>query len=245
VRRVYREHCACPAAWGGQVVKALRDHAEFLRLSAEFERFGLNSKVRRTGFSTFAPDVVFRSIWGRHKEVIAKMSHRKCVYCEAPINAPRAAHVEHFKPKSLFPSLAYEWTNYFLGCSGCNGAKNDKWPKRGGYLRPDHGDPSRHFVFAEDGTVKAASPGSAADRMLDDFDLKRIWLSDERKQNIEKMIKLLNEAVRLFNAGHDPEAKRLARTVLEGIETPETAYSAALTQCFSRAWESVCPGVKV
>src|SRR5205823_1734412 len=107
------------------------------------------------------------------------------------------------------------------------------------------GDPSRHFVFAEDGTVKAAKPGSAADRMLDDFDLRRRWLSDQRKQNIEKMIRLLNEAVRLLKAGHKPEAKRLARAVLETIETPETAYSAALTQCFWRAWESACPGVKV
>ena len=227
------------------MVRTLRGQAEFLRRAAEFEKLALNSEPRRTGFSSFAPDILIRAIWGRHKETIAAMSHRKCVYCEAPINAPRAAHVEHFKPKSLFPSLAYEWTNYFLGCSGCNGAKSNKWPRRGGYLRPDRGDPSRHFVFAEDGTMKAARPGGAGDRMLDDFDLKRIWLSDERKQNIEKMIKLLNEAVRLFEAGHEPEAKRLARALRESIEAPETAYSAALTQCFSRAWESACPGVKV
>ena len=139
----------------------------------------------------------------------------------------------------VIPFALYEWANYFLGCAGCNGAKSDKWPKRGGYLRPDRRDPSRHFVFAEDGTAKVSNPGSAAYRMLDDFDLKRM---DERKQNIEKMIKLLNEAVRLFKAGHEPEAKRL---VLEGIEHPETVYSAALTQCFSGAWESACPGVKV
>ena len=36
-----------------------------------------------------------------------------------------------------------EWTNYFLGCPGCNGAKSDKWPKRSGYIRPDRGDPAR------------------------------------------------------------------------------------------------------
>jgi uncharacterized protein (TIGR02646 family) len=213
----------------------------------------LNSEVRRKGFVTYAPEVLvkkrdrheFPNAWGRHKEAIATMSHRKCVYCEGPINAPAAANVEHFKPKALFPLMAYEWTNYFLGCTGCNTAKHDKWPKRGGYVRPDQGDPSRHFLFAEDGTARAVKPGSAADRMLEDFDLKREWLSDERKQNIEKMLSLLNEAVKLFQAGDEVQAKRLAHTLLGTVEGPEVAYSVALTQCFWRAWESACPRVRV
>jgi uncharacterized protein (TIGR02646 family) len=253
MRRVYREHCACPSTWVGRVQSALPDHAEFLRHAIEFERLGLNSDVRRAGFSGYAPQVLrirsgradFPAVWGREKEAIAAMSHEKCVYCEVPINAPRAAHVEHFKPKALFPSLAYEWTNYFLGCPGCNGAKSDKWPKRGGYVRPDRGNPSRHFVFAEDGTVEAARPHSAADRMLVDFDLKRKWLSKQRERNIQAMLKMLDVAVRLFEAGHQRPARELARTLLSTIDIPEAAYSGALTQCFWRAWESACPGVTV
>jgi len=253
VRRVHRRDCACPGNWLGSVKKALPDYREFLERAAAFERLGLNSTARRGGFAAFAPHVLvnrsgkaqFPAIWGKQKEIIAAISFRKCVYCEGAINAPRAAHVEHFKPKALFPSLAYEWTNYFLGCPGCNGAKSDKWPKRGGYVRPDTGDPSRHFVFAEDGTVKAAKPHSSAERMLEDFDLYREWLSDERRQNIEKMLRLLNEAVGIFLDGHETQDRRLARTLLETIDTPERAYSVALTQCFWRAWERACPGVKV
>jgi uncharacterized protein (TIGR02646 family) len=222
-------------------------------MAAEFEKLGLNSGLRRSGFSTFAPHVLakragkaeFPAIWGRHKEVIAAMSHEKCVYCEAPINAPRAAHVEHFKPKALFPSLAYDWANYFLGCPGCNGAKSDKWPERGGYVRPDRGDPSRHFVFAEDGTVKAARPNSAADRTLDDFDLNREWLSKQRNRNIEGMLRLLNEAIGLHGVGHQEPARRLARALLSTIDSPDSAYSTALTQCFWRAWKSACLGARV
>jgi hypothetical protein len=81
--------------------------------------------------------------------------------------------------------------------------------------------------------------------MLKDFDLYREWLSDERKQNIEKMLKLLNEAVGLFEDGHEKQGRRLAKTLLGTIDAPETAYSVALTQCFWRAWERACPGVKV
>lgn len=253
MRRVYRRNCACPGTWLDSVQKALPDYQEFLRLASAFERLGLNSQRRRAGFSTFAPHVLvqkagkteFPAIWGKQKEIIAGMSHRKCVYCEGPINARRAAHVEHFKPKALFPSLAYEWTNYFLGCPGCNGAKADKWPNRGGYVRPDKGDPSRHFVFSEDGDLNAAKPNSPAARMVEDFDLKRTWLADERKQNVEKMLKLLNDAVRLHSEGLPDQAQRLARIVLGNVDTPETAYSKALTQCFWRAWKRACPGLQV
>jgi uncharacterized protein (TIGR02646 family) len=238
MRRVYRKDCLCPVNWGEQVARALPDYGAFLQTAKRFERLRINSKARRSGFSEYAAGKSrFPAIWRRHKELIAAMSHRKCVYCEGPINAPRASHVEHFKPKSIFPSLAYEWRNYFLGCAGCNGAKGDKWPKRGEYVRPDRGDPSRHFVFAADGTVKAAKHGGAADRMLKDFDLGRQWLSDQRKLNIEKMLNMLNEALRLVRAGHRSEAKRLAKTLLGTVGGPETAYSIALTQCYWRAWK--------
>jgi uncharacterized protein (TIGR02646 family) len=210
----------------------------------------VNSVVRRAGFSKFAPQVLvvkngkaqFPAIWGKQKEIIAAMSWRKCVYCEGAINAPRAAHVDHFQPKALFPSLAYEWTNYFLGCPGCNGAKSDKWPKRGGYIRPDRGDPGRHLVFFEDGCVKPARAGSSAERMLEDFDLNREWLVDPRKRNINNMLRLLDEAVRLLKKGHGREARRLARVLLTTIDVPDDAYSVALTQCFWRAWKRACPG---
>jgi len=253
MRRVDRRGCPCPAAWLGKVQNALPDYQEFLRRAAEFERLGLNSMARRGGFSAFAPEALarksgkaeFPAIWGKQKEAIAAMSCRKCVYCEGAINAPRAAHVEHFKPQALFPSLAYEWTNYFLGCPGCNGAKSDKWPKQGGYPRPDKGDPTRYFVFAEDGTVKAKRPRSSAERMLEDFDLYRKWLSDERKQNIQAMLKQLEDAVWVLERGHEELARRLVRTLLGNITSPERSYSVALTQCFWRAWERACPGVKV
>jgi uncharacterized protein (TIGR02646 family) len=250
VRRVYRKNCPCPAAWHDGVRKALPDYAEFLRCATAFEKLGVSSVKRRGGFSAFAPQVLvvkngkvqFPAIWGKQKEIIAEMSCRKCVYCEGPINAPRAAHVEHFQPKALFPSLAYEWTNYFLGCPGCNGAKGDKWPERGGYIRPDRGDPSRHFVFFEDGSVKAAKKGGAAERMLEDFDLKRKWLVYPRRRNIANMLALLDGAVRLLKKGHGREARRLARVLLATIDVPDGAYSAALTQCFWRAWKRACPG---
>lgn len=40
----------------------------------------------------------------------------KCNYCEHN----EAADIEHVAPKSLFPDLAFVWTNYILACPKCN-----------------------------------------------------------------------------------------------------------------------------
>lgn len=49
---------------------------------------------------------------------------RRCCYCEDALGTD----VEHFKPKSLYPELTFEWTNYLLACSACNStAKGDKF----------------------------------------------------------------------------------------------------------------------
>jgi uncharacterized protein (TIGR02646 family) len=233
----------------------LPDYAEFRKQAAAFEKLPLNSPERRDGFVAFAPHVLvekkpgrrdFPAIWGKHKKLIAAMSFRKCVYCEGPISGPRASHVEHFKPKTIFPSLAYQWSNYFLGCADCNLSKANKWPERGSYLRPDQGDPSRHFVFEADGTVTAVRSNSAADRTLIDFDLKeREGLVDHRRFHIEGMLRLLDEALRLCREGHEAKGKRLARTILQNVSDPAAAYSAALEQQFWRAWKAACPKVEV
>ena len=41
-----------------------------------------------------------------------------------------------FKPRSRFPELIYEWTNWVFSCRHCNGEhKPDKWPASG-YVDP-------------------------------------------------------------------------------------------------------------
>jgi uncharacterized protein (TIGR02646 family) len=245
VRRLDRKLCPRPRNWDARLERSLPDSAEFRRQATAFQKLAINSPKRRKGFAAFAPHVLVPALWGRHKEAIAAMSSHKCAYCEGPINALRASHVEHFKPKSLFPLMADEWTKYFLGCPGCNGAKADKWPKRGGYLRPDRGDPSRHFVFEEDGTARAAMARSAADLMLTDFDLNRTWLVDRRRFNIEATLRMLDDAIRLHREGAKAAAKRLAKTIFRNASAPAAAYSAALEQCFWRAWKESLPKSKL
>ena len=54
-----------------------------------------------------------------------------CAYCEEADKG----EIDHFRPKSRFPELTYEWSNWLFACHNCNSAKREKWPA-GGYVNP-------------------------------------------------------------------------------------------------------------
>ncbi len=101
----------------------------------------------------------------RHKEIkdsLIKMFHGKCAYCESKINHIDYGHIEHYRPKSLFPELTFEWSNLFLACGICNGKtyKGNQFPetnKKGPFINPCDDNPDDHFTFDYDSSVCLAS----------------------------------------------------------------------------------------
>ena len=69
-----------------------------------------------------------------------------CAYCEEFCRG----EVDHFRPKSRFPKLVYDWSNWVLACHDCNRTKNDNWPSSG-YVDPcadiELEFPERYFDF--------------------------------------------------------------------------------------------------
>src|SRR6202035_4546646 len=56
--------------------------------------------------------------------VLAAMSHQKCWYCEArQIRSDNA--VDHFRPKSVYPWLAFSYLNYRFSCTYCNSVRKN------------------------------------------------------------------------------------------------------------------------
>lgn len=84
--------------------------------------------------------------WRDFHEVLAQRFSRLCAYCEEVCKG----EVDHFRPKSRFPDLVYEWTNWLLACTPCNRAKGDKWPSAG-YVNPcadsPPSRPERYFTY--------------------------------------------------------------------------------------------------
>lgn len=239
-----------PEDWEQVVAKRFKgtDRYQAFRLVAiQFEALDINDDVRRQGFTMYPccglPGKTkkdFPSLWGKAKPALAKMSRRKCAYCEGEINAERSGQVEHFKPKARFPTLAYDWGNYFLACGGCNGAKSDRWPAQGGYLRPDAVDPTVYLVFQADGFVAPVPGHIDAANTVDDFDLNRGWLVSRRRRHVLDVMSRVEGLVQVYQ--ENPQiAMKLVRAEWDRLRNPENGYTAALTQCFRRSWNAKVP----
>lgn len=247
MKAVKRQGVQVPAAWAATVERAFADYQAFVTAAQAFEALPLGSAQRRGGFCAYvkAQGIVcfragrggkigFKALWGVSKEQIAALTSQLCAYCEGEINSPRAGQVEHYKPKSLFPLLAYDWENYLLSCAGCNGAKSDKWPQQGAYLRPDVGDPAAELEFADDGTVKAVRPGDA-ECTIADLELNRKWLVRLRRRHIQDAVEALTELLKVCDADA-AIGKTLIESHLRRLASPETVYATAKSQCAKRRW---------
>ena len=75
------------------------------------------------------------------KEILERLQHDKCGYCESRPFATSAGRIDHFRPKGgvrqckgserIYPGyywLAYRWDNLVLACETCNLRKSDYFP---------------------------------------------------------------------------------------------------------------------
>ena len=242
MRFLDRTQLAIPDDWQSQVEDKVPNFQTYTKTAHAFERLALNGQRRRTGFRTYAPDVPMPPLWGRDKRVkdnLDRWSHGKCAYCETPINARRSKQVEHFQPKSLFPSLAYDFENYFLACNGCNGAKSDHWPKRGAYVRPDHRQVQTRFNFDTKGRMTVQQGDNDAKRTVRDLELDRKELRKKRQVVIRMQTQMMQ---RVIEAPLSCDRKyRWARVLVRDVEAPDVPFSQALIQTLCQLWLDHCP----
>lgn len=68
------------------------------------------------------------------------MTQYHCSYCDGGriLGAASRATIDHFRPKSQFPSLVYEWGNLFVCCDGCQQVKLEQFEEV--LLKPDAED---------------------------------------------------------------------------------------------------------
>lgn len=86
----------------------------------------------------------------RHKEVKAALvesSNGKCAFCECIPSEGGNVEVEHYKPKSLYPSYTFDWDNLLPACRRCNGDKSHHDTVAEPIVNPFEHNPEEYFFY--------------------------------------------------------------------------------------------------
>lgn len=125
----------------------------------------LAAKVNYEAFKTPQNKKIVATIEKKYNHIEVKdslkiMFKKKCAFCESHITHIDYGQIEHFKPKSRYPELCFEWSNFLLSCPICNGAANkgDKFPlanEGGPLINPVAENPNYFFKFEYDTAMKS------------------------------------------------------------------------------------------
>ena len=153
-----------------------------------------------------------------------------CAYCEENTGG----EVEHFRPKSKFPQLVYEWSNWVLACHSCNILKGGKWPPFG-YVDPcaksGPARPERFFIF--DTLTGEIEPGAALSpgrRKKAVQTIEELRLNEQH--HLEKRLEWVELALMLLTAFEDPQSP-VTRNSLGWLVARETQLSSITRTAFA------------
>lgn len=149
-----------------------------------------------------------------HKEIrdaLESLFQGKCAYCESQIKHVSFSHIEHYRPTSKRPDLAFHWENLLLACGRCNQEpyKADNFPEvteGGPIINPCDDDPDAHFSFHYEPRAQIASVYGITQRGITSesvLGLNRPALRKHRSSSVKVLMYLK------VRAASDPVASQL------------------------------------
>lgn len=191
----------------------------------------------------------YSEVWRATKPRLKAVSHDKCWYCEARQERADNA-VDHFRPKSLYPWLAFELSNFRYACTFCNSVRTN--PETGESAGKGNHFPLFNDTRASNSTELAnedcilLDPCRGADPGLLDF------LEDgqpcARYPDQQKRCKRAEESIHYYHLDHPDlvESRRqLALQIKDWIDGADAVYNKIdqgdlnIERAFTRFAESI------
>lgn len=119
---------------------------QFARIDQPAE---LTIEVQKSLTDAFIADEK-KAVWNQPyiRAGLLAMTHEKCCYCEKKVGPGISdMHVDHFKPKSLYPYEVVSWNNLLPSCADCNRSKFDHDTVEEPIINPTEEDPRQYFYL--------------------------------------------------------------------------------------------------
>jgi uncharacterized protein (TIGR02646 family) len=173
------------------------------------------------------------SVWKDLKPEFSKLSHGKCWYCESRQTRSDNA-VDHFRPKSDYPWLAFSYENYRFACGFCNSPHRN--PETGRSQGKSNFFPLFENSLQAQNAAEIASeqpilldPCNATDPGLLDFHSDGTGCS--RFPDNPIFTRRVKESIRLYHLDHPDlteQRRLLARKLKRWIEAADREYPKVL-----------------
>lgn len=180
--------------------------------------------IKTYGSYSAIPDKVKDSllVHYRHKDIqnaLSESSHGKCAFCECKPGESGNIEVEHFQPKSLYPSLAFSWDNLLPACRKCNEAKLNQDTLAFPIINPAVEDPETllTYKFIEICPIVGSADETKAQNTIDVCNLNCTRLFSARSNlmiSLTEYINELREKIDLIDEADTPPKKSVRITKL-------------------------------
>ncbi len=180
------------------------------------------------------------------RKALEQSSNGKCAFCECIPSEGGNVEIEHFKPKSIYPNLTFEWLNFLPSCRKCNGAKDNHDTGLEPIINPYDIDPKGIFYF-DDIEIKAIDGANRdiAEKTIDVCGLNTVRLWKPRAEilvSLRILSKSIEEALQEYSLAETDRKRNLrikklreAIDTIEMLTNPTEKYSSFCAYFLSRS----------
>lgn len=159
----------------------------------------LKNNICKYGGYAKIPIEIKNAMWThyRHESIKDKLfasSFNKCAFCESKPAESGNIEVEHFKPKSLYPDLAFKWDNFLPVCRKCNDSKRDHDTGNEPIVNPSVDNPEEIFTYCFLNIVPIKESDTVAEKTIEVCDLNSERLYDARSKLLHSLCSYEHQA---------------------------------------------------
>lgn len=202
---------------------------EILNTSQHLWQAALDLSISKYGKYTDIPALEKISLISHYRNDLIKQklfesSNQKCAFCECKPGEGGNIEVEHFKPKSLYPQLTFEWSNFLPSCRKCNGSKSNHDTGTIPIVNPYDTDPDLFFYY-EDIRIKPIDDNSIAKNTITVCSLNSVRLMRPRGEilsSLHSFAEAIENAMEEYKTcSSSTQQKNRLRRIAESIEIIE------------------------
>lgn len=152
-----------------------------------------------------------------------------CAYCEGEYNCTSYGEIEHFKPKSIYPELMFEYGNMNLACKICNNIKREKFDEK--LINPTVDNPEEHLKYDKYLIEALDERGIFTIDMFDINSNDRINKKKELYDKIKDRMILIKKLLDKLEDNNDNATEIVKDIISETIEEVEPMFKNGFEFC--------------